>query len=524
MGAGESRGDLLSAVEQTATQAPKQRSERLYNKDLAPESATGSWKARNLFNWWMSGWHSLGGYTMAIGLFMFGITGWQLIFAFVIGVAVLYLVNNLTGVAGQREKVPFPVFARGAFGVFGANIPAIIRAIVAVFWYGIQTYLASAAIMLLLMKVVPATAPLAETSFLGLSALGWICFVALSGLQLLVLMMGMESVRKLSDFAGPTIWVALLALAIWMLARADWSIDLGVSLTDFTPSAGMQIYGILASAFIVVSYFAGPSLNFSDFTRNAPSEKSVRTGNAYGLLLNASAFGIVSVVIALASVEVYGEAIHDPIALLADIDSITLLLVAIIAISISTAGVNIICNYVAPVYDLMNVWPKLFTFRKAGALVGILSIVITPWNLFSNPVIVNQLIGSIGALIGPLFGIIVADYYLIQRRRLATDDLFTEDPRGRYHYRKGYNPQAIWSLAITGLITIIVSFAPVFSSLVPFTWLIGAVFGAVIYTVLSRGSIARGATGATGADGEVEGEGSATTAAGADAEEPALIG
>src|SRR5690606_34568962 len=172
-----------------------------------------------------------------------------------------------------------------------ANITSIVRAIVAVFWYGIQTYLAAAAVMLLLMKVLPGTAPLAESSFLGLSALGWICFVVLSGLQLLVLMLGMESVRKLSDFAGPTIWVALLALAIWMLARAEWSIDMNDSLTDFTPSGGMQLYGILASAFIVVSYFAGPSLNFSDFARNAPTEGSVRTGNAYGLLLNASACG-----------------------------------------------------------------------------------------------------------------------------------------------------------------------------------------------------------------------------------------
>ena len=514
------KGGRRSAFEENLMAEPKQRSERLYNKDLAPESATGSWKALNLFNWWMSGWHSLGGYTMAIGLFMFGITGWQLILAFVVGVVVLYLVNNLTGVAGQREKVPFPVFARGAFGVFGANIPAIIRAVVAVFWYGIQTYLASAAVMLLLLKLVPSLDPLAQTSFLGLSAIGWICFVALSALQLGVLLLGMESVRKLSDFAGPTIWVALLALAVWMLARADWSIDFNVSLTDFQPTTSMQVYGILASAFIVVSYFAGPSLNFSDFTRNAPSEGSVRRGNAYGLLLNASAFGIVSVVIALASVKVYGEAIHDPIALLADIDSVALLLVAIVAIAISTAGVNIICNYVAPVYDLINVWPRFFTFRKAGLLVGVLSIIITPWNLYSNPVIVNQLIGSIGALIGPLFGIIVADYYLIQRKRLATEDLFTEDPRGKYHFKNGYNPKAIWSLVLTGVLTIILSFAPVFSVLVPFTWLIGAVVGAVLYYLLSRGQRAGAHSAVAGA---ASAAGSAAGVQAGDAE-PALVG
>lgn len=467
-------------------------SSRLYNRELSPESATGNWHTLNLFNWWMSGWHSLGGYTMAIGLFVFGLTGWQVIGAFLVGVVILYFINNLTGVAGQRERVPFPVFARSAFGVYGANIPAILRAIVAVAWYGIQTYLASAAVMILIMKIFPGTIPLSEQSFLGLSALGWICFLVLSAVQLCILLSGMEAVRRLSDFAGPTIWLALLGLAIWMLGRAEWSIDLSHITVLVPPDAGGQFYGMAAAAFLVVAFFAGPSLNFADFTRNAPSEASVRKGNALGLLVNASAFGIVSVVMALAAYEVYGDATHDPIALLADIDSVALLLVAIIAIGLATAGINIILNYVAPVYDLLNVWPRFFTFKKAGAVVAILAVVITPWNLFANPVLVNQFIGGVGALMGPLLGVIVVDYYIVHRRSLVTDDLFNDAPGSRYFYSRGYNPRAIVALAIAGIVTITMSVVPALSAASPFAWPVGVILAGAVYVLANRDRI-RGA-------------------------------
>lgn len=465
-----------------------QQSNRLYNKELTPETATNTWKTMNLFNWWMSGWHSLGGYTMAIGLFVFGITGWQVIIAFTIGVVILFFMNNLTGVAGQREKVPFPVFARGSFGVFGANIPAILRAVVAICWYGIQTYLASAAIMLLVLKVAPGATPLSEGSFLGLSPLGWICFLGLSAVQLIVLLLGMESVRRLSDFAGPTIWVALGALAIWMLARADWSISFSDTVSTEPASPGLQFYGIMASIFLTVAYMAGPSLNFADFTRNAPTEKSVRTGNALGLLINAAAFGIISVVIALAAVKVYGDALHDPIVLLGDIDNVTLLLITIIAVSLATAGINIILNYVAPVYDIINVWPKIFTFKRAGALVAILSIVILPWNLFSNPVIVNQFIGGVGALMGPLFGIVVVDYYFVQGRRLSTQELFSDQETGRYYYSRGYNPKAIVALIIAGVFTVVMSIIPAIAMAAPFAWPVGVIVSGGAYYLLNRGN------------------------------------
>lgn len=482
------------------TATPKIEESKLYNKELSPESATGTWKTINLFNWWMSGWHSLGGYTMAIGLFVLGIAGWQAMIAFVIGVAILFWANNLSGVAGQREKVPWPVFARASFGVMGANIPALMRAIVAIAWYGIQTYLASAAVMILVLKVVPGLEPLTESSFLGLNILGWICFLALSALQMLVLLLGMEWVRRLSDFAGPTIWIAMIALALWVLARAGWTIDL-THTTTAAPSFGWQIHGMAAAVFLTVSYFAGPSLNFADFTRNAPNEASVRKGNALGLLLNASAFGIIAIVIALASVEVYGEAVHEPIALLEDIDSVALLLVAIIAVAVATAGINIILNYVAPVYDLINVWPKFFTFRRAGAMVAIVAVVITPWNIFANPILVNQFIGAVGALMGPLFGIMMTDYYVIRKHGLNTAHLFNDGPTGEYFYRNGFNPAALIALGISGGLTVIMSIIPALSNIAPFAWPVGVIVGAGVYLVAMRQyGYAKPVGGATSAD------------------------
>ncbi len=457
---------------------------RLYNAELAPESATGTWKTWNLFAWWMSAWHSLGGYTMAIGLFALGLAGWQMAIAFTLGVIILYFANNLSGVAGQRVKVPFPVFARASFGIYGANIPAILRAIVAIAWYGIQTYLASAAVMLLIIKVMPSTLSMTQDSILGLSSLGWICFLLLSAIQLAILSQGMEAVRKLSDFAGPAIWIAMILLAFWVLKRANWSIDFNYRATE----TGNGTLALISAVFLVVSYLAGPTLNFADFTRNAPTEDMVRKGNAWGLLVNATAFGIISIVIALATVKIYGEAVHDPIALLKDVDSITVLLIAIIAIGIATAGINIILNFVSPVYDIINVWPQSFTFRKAGILVAILSVVITPWNLFSNPVLVNHFIGGVGALMGPLYGIIMADYYIVKNKRVDSNALFDDSANGKYFYSGGYNKAAITALVSSGVLTLVLAFLPALSSIAAFSWPFGVLVGGAFYLMAARSS------------------------------------
>ncbi|HEY5223887.1 MAG TPA: NCS1 family nucleobase:cation symporter-1 [Microbacteriaceae bacterium] len=461
------------------TNIPDGFSSRLYNKDIAPRSGVGKWGTWELFAWWMSAWHSLGGYAFAVGLIVLGINGWQMAVGLSLGIVIIYFMSNLMGVAGQKVGVPFPVFARASFGVFGANIPALLRAIVAIFWYGIQTWLASAVIMILVVKLWPATEPMAKGDFLGLSGLGWICFLFLWAVQLLVLHRGIETVRKLTVFAGPAIWVAMAALAIWTLNRAGWSLDWNYHEAGASQNFGALFVATCAAMFITVAYMAGPMLNFADFTRLSPSRRAVIRGNALGLLLNGIAFGVVSIVIALASVKVYGKAIQDPILLLKDIDNPTLLLLTIIVVVIATAGINVILNFVSPSYDISNAAPKHISFRRGGLITAVLAIVVTPWNLYSNPVVVNQFIGGVGALMGPLLGIVLVDYYLIRKAQIHAASLYSDAPDGRYFYRRGANMNSVIALIISGVITLTITFVPALSSLAPFAWPIGVILGGV---------------------------------------------
>ncbi len=461
------------------------RSDRLYNEDIAPRQETGHWSAWDLVCWWMSAWHSLGGYTMAVGLLVLGITGWQMVIGLIIGLIIIYFISNLMGVAGQRVGVPFPVFARISFGVYGANIAALLRAIVAVAWYGIQTYLASVAVMILVVKVEPGTNTLTNSGFLGLSTLGWICFLVLWAAQLAVLWRGMEAIRKLSDFAGTTIWVAMLALAVWVLSKAHWSIDWSYSEAKTSLSAGASLTAVLGAVFITVAYMAGPMLNFADFTRLAPNSRSVRRGNALGLLVNGVAFCVISVVIALASQKAYGTAVTDPVELLKHMDNVAVLIVAILAIAIATVGINIILNFVSPSYDFSNVAPKHISFRTGGVITAILALVVMPWKLYANPIAVNYFIGGVGALMGPLLGIALVDYYLIRRGAVDLDALYSDSADGAYYYKNGFNQKSVISLIVAGVVAVAVAYIPALGSLAHFSWPIGVVLGGLLCIALN---------------------------------------
>ena len=450
---------------------------RLFNADIAPRTGAGKWGTGSLFNWWMSAWHSLGGYAMAVGFMAMGLNGWQALLGMTIGMVAMWGASNLMGIAGQRVGVPFPVFARLAFGVNGANIPAFLRAIVAVCWYGIQTYLASQAVLILVLKIIPGAQSLNETTVLGLTQLGWLCLLVLWAAQLFVLHRGMETVRRMSDLAGPTIWVAMIALALWTLARADWKLDWNYTMSDTVLTGSSAVVAVLAVASLVLAYMAGPMLNFADFTRMSSSESSVRKGNALGLLCNGIAFALISVVIGIASAEVYGKAVTDPILLLGDLDSVTLLLVSTLAVALAQVGVNIICNFVSASFDFAHLAPRVITFKIGGLITAVLSVVVMPWRMYSNPVIINYFLGGVGALIGPLFGIIIADFYLVKRSTFVVKDLYTSAPSGLYHYSKGFNVAYIAAFAVCGLITLVIALVPTFATLASFSWPIGVVLG-----------------------------------------------
>jgi NCS1 family nucleobase:cation symporter-1 len=458
-------------------------SDRLYNEDLAPVEER-TWSAYSLFAMWMADVHSIGGYTIAAGLFFLGLAGWQVFLALIVGITVVYFLMNLTGIAGQRHGIPYPVLARLSFGLFGANIPALIRAIIAIFWYGIQTWLASVAVVILLLRIFPGLEGLTESKFLGLSYLGWICFLALWVAQLFVLHRGMETVRRFVDWAGPAIYVAMFALAVWIVIESGGHIDFKLGSKDL--SAGGAFLAFITAASLVVAYFSTLMLNFCDFSRFSPSERMVKWGNFWGLPVNFTAFSLVTVVVTAGSVAVYGEAITDPVQLVAKIPNTLVLIIGALTFAIATVGINIVANFVSPAYDLSNAIPKYIDFKRGGLISALLALLVTPWNIYSSPVAINYFLGGLAAFLGPLFGIIIVDYYLVKRGRIDVEGLYRAEEVSPYWYEGGINRHAVLIFVISAAVAGIIALIPVFGQLAPFSWFIGAGLSGALYWATAR--------------------------------------
>lgn len=457
------------------------RSPRLYNEDLAP-AETRNWGTYSLFAMWMSDIHSIGGYTFAAGLFVLGLNAFGVFSALTLGIIMVFGLMNLSGFAGQHLGVPYPVLSRLSFGVIGANLPALVRAIVAIFWYSIQTWLASKAVVILALKMFPGLSALAESTFLGETPLGWLAFLLMWAVQLLLLRNGMETIRRFQDWAGPAVWVVMFALTLYILARSNWNISLSLPGAD---AAHGPVHAFLAACALTVAYFATLLLNFCDFSRFAPSRKAVFTANVWGLPVNFIAFSVVSVLVTAGTYTVFGEHISDPVEVVGRIDNAFALALGAVTFAVATLGINVVANFVSPAYDLANLAPEKIDFKKGGLISALIALVLLPWNLFNNPVVVNQFIGSLGALLGPLFGVIMVDYYILRRQQVVVDDLYRMD--GFYTYRGGWNPKALISAGVAATPAIIVSVVPAFSTTVgPFSWFIGAGIAGAVHYLISR--------------------------------------
>ncbi|HAP89664.1 MAG TPA: nitrate reductase [Arthrobacter bacterium] len=456
---------------------PPGASRRLYNEDLAPAQHR-TWGFYSLFAMWMSDIHSLGGYTFAAGLFALGLGAWQVFLALVAGIIIVFFLMNFSGYAGQKTGVPYPVLARVSFGTFGANLPALLRALVAIAWYGIQTWLASRAVIVIALKIWPDLRGLTENNFLGESTLGWLAFLLMWALQLLLLRNGMETIRKFQDWAGPAVWAVMGLLVVYILINAGWNISLDLP-------GGKAEWGVthafFAAVALTVTYFSTLMLNFCDFSRFAPSRKAVRAANLWGLPVNFIAFSVVSVVVTAGTFKVYGEHIYDPVEIVSRIDSIWVLLLGAVTFAVATLGINVVANFVSPAYDLANAWPSRVDFKRGGLIAAVVSVVVMPWRIFASPVAVNYFLGGLGALLGPLFGIIFTDYFLVRHQHVDVAALFQEGKDRPYWYTGGFNPRALVAFVPAASISIVIALVPAFGALAPFSWFIGAALGAGIY-------------------------------------------
>ncbi|MCL2898326.1 NCS1 family nucleobase:cation symporter-1 [Brenneria tiliae] len=471
--------DAASASEANANYSP-----RLCNDDLAP-TRNQNWNWYNIFSFWMSDVHSMGGYVVAASFFTLGLASWQVLLCLLLGICIVQLCANLVAKPSQMAGVPYAVICRQAFGVFGANIPAVIRGLIAFAWYGIQTYLAANALMLVALKFWPALTPMTQVSWLGLSQLGWLCFGIMWLLQAMVFWHGMSAIKRFIDIAGPAVYVVMLALAGWIVYQTGFD-GISFTLSSKQLSGGEQAFQMLTATALVVSYFSGPLLNFGDFARYGKNMGEIRRGNRWGLPFNFLLFSIVTVVIVSGTQSLFGKMITDPIETVSHVGSDLAVAIGLLTMIIATVGINIVANFVSPAFDFSNCSPQNISFRTGGMIAAVGSVLLTPWNLFNSPELIHYTLDVLGSFIGPLFGILLADFYLIKRGRVSVDDLFNATPQGRYWYRGGFNPKAISALLPSVAICLVISFIPSLHAVANFSWFIGAALSAGCYRWIAR--------------------------------------
>lgn len=324
---------------------------------------------------------------------------------------IVQMLCNLVAKPSQQAGVPYPVACRMSFGVFGANLPAIIRGLIAVAWYGVQTFLASKSLEIILLWAMPSLKGLEQTQLLGLNLLGWLAFMVMWILQALVFWRGIDTIKKFIDWAGPAVYVVMLALMCWIVNRAGLA-NINLNLAEVKYHGMDSILPTITAIALVVSYFSGPMLNFGDFARYAKSYDEVKKGNFWGLPINFTLFALVTVVITSGTIPVFGEMLTDPIDTVSRIDNVTVMLLGALTFVTATIGINIVANFVAPAFDFSNVSPRNISFRMGGFIAAIGAVFITPWNLFNSPQVIHYTLDILAAFIGPLFGILLTDFYL----------------------------------------------------------------------------------------------------------------
>ena len=463
-------------------------SPRLSNEDLIPAKQNWSWY--NIFSFWMSDVHSMGGYMVAASLFALGLASWQVFIALIVGISIVQIAANLVAKPSQISGVPYAVIARQAFGVYGAYIPSLIRGLIAISWYGIQTWLASNALMLIVLKFFPHLSVLTDVSFAGLSAIGWICFGIMWILQALVFWKGMNAIKVFIDWAGPLVYVVMLALAGWLVSQVGWS-NISFNLGSKNLSSSEQFAQLMIAIALVVSYFSGPLLNFGDFSRYGKSMQQVKKGNFWGLPFNFIFFSLITVLTVSGTYSLFGKMVTDPLETVAMIDNTFVVVLGLLTVLTATIGINIVANFVSAGFDFSNLMPQKLSFRSAGMIAALGSVFITPWNLFNSPELIHYTLDVLAAFIGPLFGILIADFYFIKKQKIDIDDLFNDQPNGAYWYKNGVNPKAIGALIPAVSIGLVFTLVPAVQHLAPFNWFIGAFLGASFYFILARKPIVK---------------------------------
>jgi NCS1 family nucleobase:cation symporter-1 len=471
----------ISSVPKSHPEVFESRSVRdssLYNEDLAPVPAERrTWGTYNYAALWIAMSVNIPTYLLASSMIAGGMSWKQAIFTVFLGNVLVLIPMLLNAHAGAEYGIPFPVFARSAFGVLGANVPAMLRALVACGWFGIQTWIGGEAIYAMIVALAP-----------GWKNAAWgvpVCFLFFWLLNLAVILRGIKTIRFLQGVTGPFLLLIGLALLLWARSKAG-----GFGPMLATPSK-FRTFGEFFRFFVpsltgVVAFWATVALNIPDFTRYARGQREQMLGQALGLPTTMTFYSFIGIAVTSATVVVFGQAIWDPVAVLARLGNPIAVVVAMVALLLATLNVNVAANVVSPANDFSNLWPRRISFRTGGFLTCLVGLAMQPWKLLSShgSYVSGWLVGYSGFL-GPVAGILICDYFVLRKKILKSDDLYLRN--GEYEFSSGVNWRAMLALAFGCAVAFVgLVYSPV-RVLYDYSWFVGFGVSFVAYAVLTGG-------------------------------------
>ena len=470
------------------------RSSPLWNPDLSPTDPTRrTWSTYHIAALWIGMSVVITTYTLASGLMEQGMTWWQAMIVILLGNVIVLIPMILNAHAGTKYGISFPVLCRASFGVRGANVAAILRAIVACGWFGIQTWIGALALDALMKAAWPGWAEIPGSIA--------IAFAIFWGIQVLIILKGTEGIKLLEAWSAPLLLGGGALLLLWAIRNGGGLANILSESQKLQKGQG-QFWSLFPAALTAnVGYWATLSLNIPDFTRYAKSQRSQALGQALGLPTTMTAFAFIGVAVTSATIVIFGKAIWDPIELVSRIGRAPVIIFAALVVLAAQLTTNMAANVVSPSNDFSNLSPRRISYITGGLITAVLGIVMMPWKLYSDAAayIFTWLLGY-SSLMGALGGILIADYWIIRKQQLDVDDLFRL--RGRYTYSNGINPKAIIALVLSvapvvpGFIRAVstpggtVANPTFFDRLYSYAWFVTFGLSFIIYWLLMRGDLA----------------------------------
>src|SRR5580692_3553483 len=415
------------------------RDSSLYNEDLAPiPMERRTWGVYNYASLWVAMSVCIPTYMLASGLIAGGMNWWQAVGTILLGNLIVLVPMLLNAHAGTKYGIPFPVLVRASFGVRGANLPALLRALVACGWFGIQTWIGGQAIASMLRVVWPGSAVHPETI--------WICFFSFWLLNMFVIWKGIDTIRMLEGIAAPLMLAVGVLLLWWITNKAGGLGPVFSTPAKFRDNAEFFRF-FVPSLTGMVGFWSTVALNIPDFTRYAVNQRAQALGQTLGLPAAMTVYSFIGVAVTSASAVLFGAPIWDPVILIGKFNQPVVALIALIAILIATLNTNVAANVVSPSNDFSNLNPQIISFRTGGLITGVIGVLLMPWKLMSDygSYITGWLVGYSG-LLGPIAGVMIADYFIVRKSMLVVGDLYRR--RGDYSYSNGVNWRAIVALGV----------------------------------------------------------------------------